>query len=354
MRIALISVDQFGYHTDVFMYAKYLSKDNEIHVFCFDKGRDRYTLPGVEVHYSHESTRIMRWARLVQSVFASKHEIDIFFVKYFIGCSIFSLLLKRRKTIMDIRTLSVNTNPLKRKVEDAILNLEALAFGSLSVVSSQLAEVIWRRKINVINLGAEVKQRAKQDVGFYSRRSVRLLYVGTLHNRSIENLIQGMSLYEVKHKHNPFHLTVVGSGYKDEEQVLKRLVESLGLEKFVTLTGHLKGKTLESQFQRADVGVVQVPNTPYFKNQPSTKLFEYLAHGLPVLASDYPMNRLAVSAQVGIIYKDSPLGFAEGLEKLVDQATIFSAHEINFKATSSQWITIVELELLPILNRPFR
>jgi len=350
LRIALVSKDQFGYHTDMFMYAKYLSKNHEIQFFCLDKGLDRYSLPQVNVHYSSSKSKLGRWQRLVTSTLNSRSNADVFFVKYFPGCSVLLLFVKKSKIIMDIRTLSVEEKVWKRRAADSLLNLEACFFSHITIVSPQLAEKIWVKDSQILSLGAEVKRQAKETVSIHELKKVNLLYVGTLHNRSIENLIRGFALFSSRHKRNPYLLKIVGSGYNNEEKLLSELAERMGLSARVIITGRLKDSALQAVFNDADVGVVQVPNTPYFVNQPSTKLYEYWCNGLPVLGSDYPMNRAEITDGAGLIYSDSPEGFALALEQLMDRRLSFSGVAINLKASASEWKNIVQLELLPVLQ----
>lgn len=349
MRIALVSKDQFGYHTDMFMYAKYLSKNHDVQFICLDKGLDRYSLRQVNVHYSSSESKLKRWQSLLTSTWNRRSSADVFFVKYFPGCSVLLLFMKKSKIIMDIRTLSVEKKVWKRRLADLLLNLEACFFSNITIVSPQLAKKVWVKHLQIVSLGAEVKRLAKDLVRIHAMSKVNLLYVGTLHNRSIEDLIHGLALFSSRNNRNPYLLKIVGSGYSNEEKSLSELAERLGLSSRVTLTGRLKDSALQDAFDDADVGVVHVPNTPYFANQPSTKLYEYWSNGLPVLGSDYPMNRAEITDGTGLIYADSPEGFASALERLMDRRLSLSGEEINLKAFASEWKNIVKLELLPAL-----
>ena len=50
-KILIISQPQFGYHSGIFNYAKYLSNNNEINVLCHDGEKEIKSINGVNVFY---------------------------------------------------------------------------------------------------------------------------------------------------------------------------------------------------------------------------------------------------------------------------------------------------------------
>ena len=144
-------------------------------------------------------------------------------------------------------------------------------------------------------------------------------------------------------------MTIIGSGYRGEEEKIQSLISNLHLESRVKLLGYVSHERLGEYFEEADIGVVHVPNVNYFRAQPSTKLYEYWSHGLPVLASNYPMNELEVSEGTGSLYRDSAEGFCEALTRLVEEELYFEYTLISKKVSQNSWSNIVNSELVTIL-----
>lgn len=82
------------------------------------------------------------------------------------------------------------------------------------------------------------------------------------------------------------HLNVVGEGeYGDE---LRRLTRELGLSEEVRFVGRVPLEQVVDEINKADIGVVAFIADGYMEYGVPNKLFEYVALGLPVIASDMP------------------------------------------------------------------
>ncbi|NDC47958.1 MAG: glycosyltransferase [Micrococcales bacterium] len=348
--LMLLTRDQFGYHTDFRMYAKYVSTYLKVKVVCLDKNLEKITLPAVDIQYVTGRNRVSRWWNLIREARKKSQKHDTVLVKYFMGCSVIAIFLPRKNLVLDIRTFSVDISGAKRFLSDTLLKLEALAFKRINIVSDELARKLILSKPRVVSLGTEIVRRAQQDMEFRNSNQVILLYVGTFHNRNLEDLIIGLSLFQSQHPHNPFILRLVGNGYQNELEELQRLVENLGLSNRVSFLGYLSGPKLDSEFQNSDVGLVHIPKKPYFSCQPSTKLFEYWGRGLPVLATDYQMTKNIVTHGAGILYDPSPEGFVSALEELISPGRKFLASEINVSASNAEWSRIIRSQFLPSIG----
>ena len=123
---------------------------------------------------------------------------------------------------------------------------------------------------------------------FMSGGTLRLVYAGSL-----------TPLYEVRvmleaiariHSDPPsesadlnVHLDILGRG--DSEPELRRLVERLGLTENVQFHDRVAVEEVPAWIAGADVGVAPTRRDPYTEMSISTKLFEYVAMGKPVIAS---------------------------------------------------------------------
>lgn len=82
----------------------------------------------------------------------------------------------------------------------------------------------------------------------------------------------------------PVRLDIYGDGPYREE--LARLVERLGVDDRVRLNGPVPIDDLAGLIAGADIGVVPTLPEPYLQYSLSTKLLEYAAMGIPIIASD--------------------------------------------------------------------
>lgn len=121
-------------------------------------------------------------------------------------------------------------------------------------------------------------------------------------------------------------LVMGGSRGSDARRTeLQRLAAELGIAERVEWTGWLPPQEAWQRLRRGDVGVV--PTRAGGSQELSTsplKLFEYLACGLPVLASDLPALREVVTeGQSGCFFREGdPAALAEALQRLGRDAAL--------------------------------
>jgi glycosyltransferase involved in cell wall biosynthesis len=84
-------------------------------------------------------------------------------------------------------------------------------------------------------------------------------------------------------------LKFVGSGWMpDDEQLLHREAQRLGLSRNMTITGWLPMPEAWQQVRRAELCVSPYLPVPILRSTSPTKLIEYMALGKPVVANDHP------------------------------------------------------------------
>jgi len=113
--------------------------------------------------------------------------------------------------------------------------------------------------------------------------SLGAVYAGTVsEERGRDVMIEGLA--RATHRGARVRLTVVGAS----EQELRRCTamgERLGVADRLQVVGRVPGSEIPGYLARSDVGVCLWADRIWWRFNPPTKLFEYLAAGLPVLAS---------------------------------------------------------------------
>ncbi len=115
-----------------------------------------------------------------------------------------------------------------------------------------------------------------------------VVYLGTLlRERQLDFLVRAHAL--VVNALPDARLTFVGSGWMpDDEQLLRREAERLGIGGKVTITGWLSMPEAWQHVRRAALCVSPYLPVPILRSTSPTKLIEYMALGKPVVANDHP------------------------------------------------------------------
>jgi glycosyltransferase involved in cell wall biosynthesis len=130
----------------------------------------------------------------------------------------------------------------------------------------------------------------------YDQREAIAIYIGWLSDaRGIGTMIEATKLAAVRH---PVKLLLAGKVIPGA----KAIFEEDGPNELVEYLGFLDRPRLAELIARARVGLVTLPPTGNYINAQPTKLFEYMAGGLPVIASNFPVYRSFVeSSRCGLL-----------------------------------------------------
>jgi len=132
------------------------------------------------------------------------------------------------------------------------------------------------------------------------RRRVTLLLVGRLHDRRLKEEIQS---YVTKH----------------------------ALQNSLTIIDEIPHEQIAAQIRGAQIGLVTLSSLPKFRKNIPQKMFEYMACGVPVVASDLPTTRPFIEdARCGLLVDGSdPQGFAAAVTQLLDDPALRCAMARN-------------------------
>jgi glycosyltransferase involved in cell wall biosynthesis len=90
-------------------------------------------------------------------------------------------------------------------------------------------------------------------------------------------------LYQIDKR---YKLVLIGDAAKPNDmKLLKSMVRSMNLEHAIIFTGKLDKKALQEYLWYSDVCVSPIPPTKYYIISSPTKMYEYMGHGVPVIAN---------------------------------------------------------------------
>lgn len=347
-KLLIIDKRQFGYLTDSYKWCEYLKDEYDITYLCFDAGYEKVKLTGVDVCYVYYKLPLLLRAMLF--VITAIIKVSTFrgkiLVIYYPSCSLLKKFFPKKKIHVDIRTLSVNVDEKERRLYDERLIRECACFDSISVISGGIAKKSGLQNVKILPLGSDIISAAKK---VYDNE-MRLLYVGTLRNRNLEQTIEGLKLFLAKTSDMELHYDIVGDGYPGQLDELKNKTKTLGLERYITFHGMIPHGELKRFFDCSNIGISYVPITDYYENQPPTKTYEYALSGLFCIATGTDANKELINCDNGVIIKDTPESFCEGLEYFISVKGQLEENKIRRSLEFGLWKNIVNKRMKPIIE----
>lgn len=346
-RILFIHNNQYGSLTDSLKWCEQLHDRYKITYICFDDGKERINTPGVHVIYVPRiGNKKMRGVLLLlfSAIYATFFP-GFIFVIYFEKFELLRKLIPFRKLHLDIRTLCVSDdNSVRERVDGEIIHA-AKIFNSVSAISSGVIKKInLNKKVFLLPLGADQISSTAKDF-----LAIRLLYVGTLQNRRIMDTINGVELFIKKYPNTTLTYDIVGSDSSGVElQKIKDYVASIHLGKYIKIHGLVPHNHLQPFFDECNIGVSYVPITDYYQYQPPTKTYEYAFSGLATIATSTISNEEIINQENGILIKDTPQDFCNGIEKIMKMK--FDSDTIRETVKEYSWTNIVDKYLIPIIE----
>ena len=352
MTILMINQDQFGYKAGYYHYCKHLSKQGcKVIYLCNDHNLPRMSIDGVEVIYINGSSSVKWRTEFLSQIkqLRISRQIDVVLCSYFRGCSMLKTVTAGLPVIIDIRSGDLAQSEFKRKLYNRIIKFEASLFSRVMILSESLAKELMLKEdsFDVVPLGADV-------ISDKSRKynPIRLLYVGTLHQRNIHETIYGLAEFCKAYPSADVCYDIIGFGSQEEETKVKEAIESGELTDKVVFHGRVNYENLKPYFDKANVGVAFVPMTPYFDCQPSTKIYEYVLSGMFCLATDTYENRILIEPVNGMICDDTARSFCDALSRYYEMdKSHFNAEEIRRSMSQYQWENVINEKLMGLVGK---
>lgn len=300
---------------------------------------------GVEIFESSPD-----WLASIKSVIG-KFQPDIVHVFIHGGCGLYPVLFKgisNAKFVLDIRSPLLNTGITK--LLHRIKNIfEPMCYDAITSHGIESAWTVIGKRHEIHWVPPGVDMLAIPDEGAGKKGGAfpfRLVYIGSLNEeRNLELLIDGIQV-AIKSGISVC-LDIFGSG--TNERRLKKKVSDSSLSEHVRFMGSIGRDELFRKLKTYDAGVAHVPNG-IFEMAPPLKTVEYLACGLPVLASNTSGNRMFVKEGVnGFFFENNADSFRSALETIVscpDRQEI--SHQAVVSVQSFNWHDIVGTRLVPV------
>lgn len=147
---------------------------------------------------------------------------------------------------------------------------------------------------------------------------LRVAYLGTIkHYRGLETVVEALARLDDEHR-NRVQFDVFGSGDGAAIQKLRRTAEEQGVN--LVYHGHVAHETVPDALSACDVAVSPLPELDSYQVSCPAKVFEYLAMGLPIVATRIaPHERhLTDGTDALLVEPDDPDSFAAAFEQLLD------------------------------------
>lgn len=155
------------------------------------------------------------------------------------------------------------------------------------------------------------KNKLKRELGLLGKFIV--FYHGSVSmKRGLVETVEAMSIVKRAYPDVVFFLLGAGS---QARAYLEKLIQRNGLQENVIVHDAVDYSEVPSYISVCDVGIVPLPNLPYWRFQCPLKLLEYLAMEKVVIATDIPAHRTVVGDKKCCIYlrSESPNDIAKSI-----------------------------------------
>lgn len=151
------------------------------------------------------------------------------------------------------------------------------------------------RQLTPVPMGVDVSDisaKTPQPADLAAGRPTKIAYLGTLDaNRGLGILVE--MLAELRRDGIQAKLLLIGdSSEPQDRRALETLARRVGVMQHVEITGFLPRQEAMQRMRAADICVSPIDPSPIFRVGSPTKMIEYLAAGIPVVANDHPEQKL--------------------------------------------------------------
>ena len=348
-------VYESGYNVSIVTYLKKNQKKFEIL-----QGRKIYRIKipkisSLRLKYLHFIINVARHLK--------KYKYDIIHIhhtcSYFLALKL--LVPKKLKFIFHITSYPISDKNYKSIKQMILMFIQSLFMDKIIVQSEELKEkLIGIRKLKkavIVPVGFNANyfypitdqekksQRSKIGIG---EKEILITYCGSVSKfRNLDNLIRSYKFVSRCIKDSRF--MIIGDG--DCLNDLKVIAKNNRIEKKIFFLGRIANNQIRKYIGMADIGISYVPINNNYNYNPPLKTFEYLALGLPIIATATVSNcRIIKNNFNGILVDDNPKSIADCIVKLIKNEKLRSKIIKNSIISSVNYNirNITYLKLIPI------
>ena len=274
------------------------------------------------------------------------------------------LLFKDRKMkyVLHQITFSIAPEKGRREAENAKVVAESRYFDAVVTSNRHMVEKYYARdlrdKVFTVRIGVNTEHfkpapspaASAAEKKIFPAAGRVFVYQGTFAGRRLEVLLRAFG--QVLKRQPDSGLLMIGSG--DGAASLEKLAGDLGIGDKVRFTGMVPYDEVPRYMKMADAGVSSIPMTEYYDVQTPLKTMEFLACGLPVIATGTKANRdLVKDGYNGLLVKDDEASLAGAMIRLAADGALREELARNARASvmGLDWKEIVGKELLPAYRR---
>ncbi|PIP15410.1 MAG: hypothetical protein COX46_05935 [bacterium (Candidatus Ratteibacteria) CG23_combo_of_CG06-09_8_20_14_all_48_7] len=135
----------------------------------------------------------------------------------------------------------------------------------------------------------------------FPSESFFVLYTGVMHYYKVRTAVESLSYLK---QYQKIILMLVGRGNKESERILKNLVVKHNLQDNIVFVPWQPLERLGSYIKMSSVCLVPLEGSVQSNACSPHKLFQYMAMGKPVLASDTPsLQRIIADTKCGLVFR---------------------------------------------------
>lgn len=260
----------------------------------------------------------------------------------------YPIFCEKNKLIMMTFTPAVNPSKYKRVFWDLYERLSFTGYKRFLIGTEPMIQAfhLQKKKTYIIRWGMNpISIKSKN----FDR--IRMLYLGTLTGRDIHKTIYGLKEYLATNPEVEVErYDIIGTGRKEYITLIENAIKETGLSNIIHLHGYLNDIDIIPFFDEANVGVAFSPKTEYYRNNISTKLYEYLLSGIPAIVIDKTENKKIINDQNGILIDDNIHSFARGLHLMAQKFSSYSSEEIMKTVEKESIAYQVKYDIVPTFN----
>jgi glycosyltransferase involved in cell wall biosynthesis len=228
---------------------------------------------------------------------------------------------------MGLRAIPVrSSDALKRALNSLALRHSDLVITVSKELRARLLDdfPVSPGKVHVVPLGVDLELfQAEDSPPSCPPGSLNLAYVSSISlQRGHQTCIRAAKI--LKQRGIPFSMEFFGSGPKRDLEALERMTREEGVEQEVSWGGFVRHQELPRHLSRFHVGLSPLPDIEAYRVSSPTKVFEYMAMGLAIVASDIAAHRefLTHGKNALLFRPEDPEDLAQAIQMLYERSDL--------------------------------